>query len=59
MGRAERDEDGIYAGYTPCAWCDTSIDQTGRRRRRRYCRTGHRWRHYGARVGVLIGGILG
>ncbi|MEV1024077.1 hypothetical protein [Streptomyces sp. NPDC050264] len=58
MGRARRDKDGTYSGDMPCKWCDTLIDQGGRRRPRLYCRMGHRWKNYGARVALLIGAIL-
>ncbi|MFE0177360.1 hypothetical protein ACFWZ2_34130 [Streptomyces sp. NPDC059002] len=59
MGRARVEKDGTYHGDLPCKWCETLIGQGGRRRPRLYCRTSHRWKTYGSRVAVVIGGVFG
>ncbi|WP_157874958.1 hypothetical protein [Streptomyces resistomycificus] len=58
MARARLGDDGGYHGDLPCRWCDTLIDQAGRRRPRLYCRTSHRWKTYGARVAAVVGGMF-
>ncbi|MDX3634999.1 hypothetical protein OG920_32215 [Streptomyces europaeiscabiei] len=57
-GRARVGADGRYHGDLPCRWCETLIDQAGRRRPRPYCRMSHRWKNYGAWIVGVVGGIF-
>ncbi len=58
MAGAELGEDGRYYGQLPCRWCDTRIDQAGRRKPRLYCRTSHRLKVYGAWVVGVVASVF-
>ncbi|MFE9921709.1 hypothetical protein ACFYQA_09030 [Streptomyces sp. NPDC005774] len=58
MAQARLGADGRYRGDLSCRWCDTLIDQGGRRKPRLYCRMSHRWKNYGSWVAALVGGLF-
>ncbi|MBL3665655.1 hypothetical protein JL475_06490 [Streptomyces sp. M2CJ-2] len=58
MAQARLGDDGRYRGELPCRWCDTLIDQGGRRKPRLYCRMSHRWKSYGSWAVALVGGLF-
>ncbi|MER5399323.1 hypothetical protein [Streptomyces sp. NPDC002599] len=58
MGGAHLGDDGRYRGALRCRWCETHIDQAGRRKPRLYCRMSHRWKTYGMWVVGLVGDLF-
>ncbi|MGW2783400.1 hypothetical protein ACWC3X_19440 [Streptomyces populi] len=55
---AHLDDDGRYHGELPCRWCETHIDQAGRRKPRLYCRMSHRWKTYGMWAVALVSNLF-
>ncbi|MGV9608610.1 hypothetical protein ACWDR2_33455 [Streptomyces sp. NPDC003631] len=51
-------EDGRYYGELPCRWCETHINQAGRRKPRLYCRTSHRVKTYGMWAVGLVSNLF-
>ncbi|MGW1027282.1 hypothetical protein ACWD4J_26920 [Streptomyces sp. NPDC002577] len=58
MTKARLGDDGRYYGELPCRWCETLINQGGRRKPRLYCRTSHRLKTYGMWVVGLVGSLF-